>query len=130
MEIEILDLLERVGLDSDFMMVNYDSDAESDLLTNAPGKYRQQPVGKTLNLKAAVKYEKIHLERLKREAELKRKVSLANKYNGSQLYQSTRKGGSSQGNNSLDFAFRNRSKTRLNLDEDQVSASALSASKI
>ena len=36
MENEILDLLANVGLDSEFMMINEGSDAESDLLTVAP----------------------------------------------------------------------------------------------
>ena len=36
MENEILDLLANVGLDSEFMLINEESDAESDLLTVAP----------------------------------------------------------------------------------------------
>ena len=78
LENEVVDLLERVGLDDEFHMIDYDSDAASDLLTvTAKHQPKNRPAGSAQHIKpqtnAAEKYEKMMKQRKRREKELKSK---------------------------------------------------------
>ena len=99
---EVLDLLARVGLDAEFQMVNYDSDAASDLLTvTAKPKPKDKAHHGMTNMKAAEKYEKMMKERQRREKELRTKQQLYNMFNGSKLYKSTQRGDSVTNNSQI-----------------------------
>ena len=95
-------------------MVNYDSDAASDLLTvTAKPKPKDKVQYGMTNMKAAEKYEKMMKERQRREKELRTKQQLYNMFNGSKLYKSTLNSIS----NSQQSLRRSTMQTRKNIDE-------------
>lgn len=106
-------------------MVNYDSDAASDLLTvTAKPKPKDKAQHGMTNMKAAEKYEKMMKERQRREKELRNKQQLFNMFNGSKLYKSTLRG-DSLSNSQLSLR-RSNMQTRKNIEDinpDQQSQS-------